>query len=250
MNTSKSLDEDVHHEDSGDAPISLHSIIPSSNNVEDEVTDRIFWEEFMNKAEAKFGAKAAKIARLHLDGMVQAEISKIVGISQAQVSRILKKIVNVYKQKEEGGIEMKITYDQLLSECREHGTGKEGQEIIAAKYGMTPGSVSVCIVRNGIVKKLKEEKKSISAQPEEQQISHANPDAQIIQVHKDPAPVTQSQSKHASTLKIKAWDGKENTYSFQDGKLVITNKEGVLPVVDINTMIAELQELADKKEAV
>jgi len=55
--------------------------------------------------------------------------------------------------------------------------------------------------------------------------------------------------KKVSMLKVKAWDGKECTYTFQDGKLVITSKNGVLVVEDYKTMLQEIQELISIKEA-
>jgi hypothetical protein len=69
----------------------------------------------------------------------------------------------------------------------------------------------------------------------------------IVQVKQEAKPVIHPEEKRNSTLKVKAWDGKENTYSFQGGKLIITNEEGTLTVADIKTMIQELQELADKE---
>jgi RNA polymerase sporulation-specific sigma factor len=250
MITCKSLDEDVHKDDSGDAPISLHSIIPSEYDVEEDATDTIFLDELRSTEVRKFGEKAAKIIDLYLKGLTQCEIGKSIHISQVQVSRILRKIGRVLKPNIEGGIKLKkqkITCEQLLAECREHGTDKTARKLIADKYGMVTGSVSGCIYKYGICNKLKDEKEQPTVTQEKAtQVSYANPDVQIIHTNKESESVKQHEDKRIPTLKVKAWDGKENTYSFKDGKLVISNGETSLLVADIKAMIRELQELSDK----
>jgi RNA polymerase sigma-B factor len=250
MSYCSSLDTDVHKEDGGDAPITLHSIIASNCNTEEDAIENLFRSEIIDCLFQHLSDEHARILQLHLLGKKQQEVEKIVNLSQPHVSRILKKIIEMGKQIAEGGI-------QLLNECREHGTGKDAWKLIADKYRMTPGSVSNCISRNGICKLLKEEKEKgapapvkINTKPPVLIVESTQVKQEAIPTKQEAEPTIQHEERRNSTLKVKAWDGKENTYSFQGGKLIITNGEVSLTVADIKTMIQELQELADKKEAV
>jgi RNA polymerase sigma factor (sigma-70 family) len=252
MGYCSSLDTDVHKEDGGDAPITLHSILASDCNTEDDAIENLFRSEIIDCLFQNLSEKQVEILELHLRGKSQQDIEKEVGLSQPHVSRMLRKIIELGKQIAEGGIKLKITKEQLLAECRDHGTGKEACKLIADKYRMTTGSVNNCISRHGICKLLKEEKEKstpapvrINVKPPVQIVEPVQPD--IVQVKQEAKPAIQHEEKRNSTLKVKAWDGKENTYSFRDGKLIITNEEGTLTVADIKTMIQELQELADKE---
>jgi RNA polymerase sporulation-specific sigma factor len=231
MSTCKWLDADAHSEDNGDAPITLHSIVPCAYNLEEEATDKIFLEEIKNIAEKKCGENAGRVVDLYSKGLTQEEVSKVVGISQVQVSRTFKKIGRkVFNVKGvERMRERKITPEQLLDECREHGTGKEAVEIIAQKYDMAISSVRQAIYKNHIKSKLMATSQE-DIKPENNQSTE---------------PIMQPEQKPC-LLKPKAWSGKENTYSIENGLLIIANKEGALPVQDIWTMIQELQELAEK----
>lgn len=246
MSTCKWLDADAHSEDNGDAPITLHSIVPCAYNLEEEATDKIFLEEIKNIAEKKCGENAGRVVDLYSKGLTQEEVSKVVGISQVQVSRTFRKIGRkVFNVK---GVERmrkrKITAEQLLAECREHGTGTLAWDIIAKKYDMTPGSVSNCISKHKIVKKLKEEAAQNATAQKEKELPML-PENTNVQ-HKEIEGAKQPEQKRTSLLKPKAWSGKENTYSFDRGRLIITNEEGTLVISDFKTMIQELQELTEK----
>lgn len=71
----------------GDTSIFLN-YIPSNENVEDNALSEIIFEEYMNKLKER----DKQIFILLSDGCKQREISKIVGCSQAQVSRVRKKL--------------------------------------------------------------------------------------------------------------------------------------------------------------
>jgi RNA polymerase sigma factor (sigma-70 family) len=254
MGYCNSLDTDVHKEDDGDAPITLHSLLASDCNTEEDAVENLLRIDIIDCLFQHLSDKHAEILELHLRGKTQQEIEKLVGLSQPEVSRKLKHIVEVGKQIAEGGIKLKITKEQLLAECREHGTGKEACKLIADKYRMTPGSVNNCISRHGICKLLKEEKEKsanvqvgINNKPPVKIAEPVQVKQEVVQIKQEAEPAMQPEVKRNSTLKVKAWDGKENTYSFRDGKLIITNEEGTLTVADIKTMIQELQELADKE---
>lgn len=62
--------------------------IPSKENVEENVLSEIIFEEYMSKSKER----DKQIFTLFSDGYKQREISKIVGCSQAQVSRVRKKL--------------------------------------------------------------------------------------------------------------------------------------------------------------
>jgi RNA polymerase sigma factor (sigma-70 family) len=252
MSICKSFDIDVHQEDDGDAPITLHSVVPSSYNVEEEATDKIALDEIKSIAVENFGERAARIIELSLSGLTQAEVGKIVNISQVQVSRTLKKIgrlINPRERREEHMNKQKITPEQLLEECREHGIGKEAQKLIADKYGMTHGSVLNLIYKYRINKLL-----GISKRTSNQSVQISQSVSSVVeQVNKstaEPEPAKAAEAPKRSTLRVKAWDGKENTYSIEDGKLLITNEQGTLTVTDIKAMIQELQELGEYIPAV
>lgn len=52
--------------------------------------------------------------------------------------------------------ERKITRDQLLDECKEHGTNMIAAEFIAQKYGLAPSTVYTDITKLGVRKELEE----------------------------------------------------------------------------------------------
>lgn len=62
--------------------------IPSKENVEENALSEIIFEEYMSK----LNERDKQIFILFSDGYKQREISKIVGCSQAQVSRVRKKL--------------------------------------------------------------------------------------------------------------------------------------------------------------
>lgn len=62
--------------------------IPSKENVEENVLSEIIFEEYMSKLKER----DKQIFILFSDGYKQGEIGKIVGCSQAQVSRVRKKL--------------------------------------------------------------------------------------------------------------------------------------------------------------
>lgn len=71
----------------GDTSIFLN-YIPSNENVEDNVLSEIIFEEYMNKLKER----DKQIFILLSDGYKQIDVSKIVGCSQAQVSRVKKNL--------------------------------------------------------------------------------------------------------------------------------------------------------------
>jgi RNA polymerase sporulation-specific sigma factor len=246
-----SLDFELPENRNGESGALVHDIIASTENTEEEAMDKIFKNEIIDCLFQHLNDEHTEILQLHLQGRKQQDIEKLVGVSQVQVSRILKKIINLGKQIVEGGIKLKITDEQLLNECITLGTSEEAIKIIADKYDMTPGSVKNKMCIKGIYKKLNKEKKpTIIPHENKMEVSFANPDVQVIHEHKESEAVKQREEKHTSTLKPKVWGGKENTYSFQSNMLIIENNDGKVIVEDIKAMIQELQELADKKEAV
>jgi hypothetical protein len=95
---------------------------------------------------------------------------------------IVKGLVSRYGNniKREDDLEMfkrepKITPDQLLEECRQHGTDRAALTLIAEKYKLTIGTVENYVYAQGIPGKLAEEKKAQtveSAPPAEENNSH------------------------------------------------------------------------------
>lgn len=66
----------------------LMNYIPSKENVEENTLSKIIFEEYMSKLKER----DKQIFILFSDGYKQKEIGKIVGCSQAQVSRVRKKL--------------------------------------------------------------------------------------------------------------------------------------------------------------
>lgn len=154
---------------------------------------------------------------------------------------------------------MKIAEEQLLTECREHGTSIEALQEIAAKYGMTLGSIKHKVYTKGIAKKLKAEKvekpvsqvvedaareifKNVYTPPKAEPVLEIPPISNYI--------AKPEQAKKPSILKVMTWGGKECSYTFENGKLVIETKEGTIQIDDYKTMLLEIQELIDNREAV
>lgn len=236
-----SLDAEFDENEKGEEGKNLHDIISSDSGFEEEAVERICRHDFLDQLFECLSEKQASVLLLHLKGFNQRSIGQKLGLSQVDVSRSLKKIIEKGKQIAKGEILMKakITEEQLLAECREHGTSKEALDAIAVKYGMTPGSLRFKLYHWRINDRLNAEKASekalVPAKSVVKEIPLPNPEV--------PVP------KKISTLKVKAWDGKECTYTFQDGKLVITSKNGVLEVEDYKTMLQEIQELISIREA-
>lgn len=252
MSFCRSLDKDSHNNESGDKATEIYEFIPSKENVEDDVIDKLSNEELMEFIKLEFGEQAVQAVTLYLSGeFTQSQVGKQIGISQVNVSRLLYRIARDYKRRNEGGSDMKITIEQLKNECREHGTDELACRLIAKKYDMAVGSVKNGIFRNDIKKLLSQER--VAAHVPINVVKPCNevkPPVEITRQNKETQPINWHEETRISPLKVKAWGGKENTYSFQEGKLVISNEEGALAVTDFKAMIQELQELAAKNEAV
>jgi RNA polymerase sporulation-specific sigma factor len=98
MSPFKSLDEDAHKGDSDNAPISLHSVVPGSANVEEDAISKVYIDEIKSIVHETFGEKETRLIDLYLQGLNQGEIGKAINISQVQVSRTLRKIGKVLSQ--------------------------------------------------------------------------------------------------------------------------------------------------------
>ncbi len=253
MKSCMSLDKDSHNNSAGDKSTEIYEFIPSKENVEDDVINKLSTEELMEYVKIEFGEQALKALNLYLSGeFTQSQIGKQIGKSQVNVSRLLYRIARSYNRRNKGGYDMKITTEQLLNECREHGTGIKALELIAEKYDMAVDSVRNSIARKDIKKMLSDEYENIQKYLSTDTLSNQiKQQVKIVEVRKQAEPVIWQEDKVAKpSSNIKAWGGKENIYSFQGGKLVISNKEGALAVTDFKAMIQELQELAAKNEAV
>jgi RNA polymerase sigma factor (sigma-70 family) len=233
MNYCISLDSELPESNRGDKGSPLYDIIPDDKSFEDELTEEMFNKEFLGQLYECLSKKQSEVLYFHLNGLSQNAIAKKIGTSQVQISRIIKRIIEKGKQIAEGEIGMKntmITEEQLLAECREHGTSKDALKLIADKYNMRYSSLEVKFYRLRIKDKLISEKdKNIS--PE------------IIENIETELP------KKFSCLKVIAWSGKECTYAFEGDKLVISKDGTTFNITDYKTMCREMQELIDIKEA-
>lgn len=77
-----------------DESISFGDMLKSDTDVESDVIGNIFIIEFMESLKDK----EREVCRLRLDGANQTDIAAIVGVSQAQVCRILKRISQIAKR--------------------------------------------------------------------------------------------------------------------------------------------------------
>lgn len=203
-----------------DKQLSLYDAIPANHGFEEEITDSVFIEQLFDC----LNARQALVLYWHLQGLSQEKVGEKVGITQVQVSRTLKTIIKIGKRFAEGGLRMrtpKITAEQLLDECREHGTDDEALQKIADKYGMTLGSVKQRVWKDKIKQKLRTAAEETKRQ------------------------------KNTYVLKPSAWEGKECTYAFRDGKLIIANKDGsqgTIAIKDFTAIINEIKELQRIRE--
>jgi len=240
------LDAELAENSKGEEGRSWYELIPSDFNLEEEATEKVFKAELFDQLFECLNEKWANILYLHLQGLTQTAIAQKAGISQARVARVLQNIIQKGRLIAERRIQvkMKITDQQLLAECRKHGTDDTALEKIAEKYGMTLGSVKYRMYNGKIKHILKSEKEKeklpISAKEQSQATTSTVKKTERIKWYQD--------KYRTSLLKAKAWDGKECTYTFQDGKLVISNKDGVVPIEDYKTMLLEIQELLSIKE--
>lgn len=76
------------------------------------------------------------------------------------------------------GREPKITREQLIEECNQHGTGKEAREAIAKKYGLTEGTIQNYIYKRWKItdelNTIKYEQESTVEQIQDQQSGNEN----------------------------------------------------------------------------
>lgn len=77
--------------------VSYADMIAGSKNFEEDVIACMQFEEIINL----LTDRERKIISLHMDGKAQNEIAKIFGISQAQVSRIIKSIYRKWRKQNE-----------------------------------------------------------------------------------------------------------------------------------------------------
>lgn len=84
-----------------DAPVTDESETPVSALLgEEEDTTEVFLSEFLDVLENR----EREVCKMRVDGLVQEQIAEILGISQSQISRILKVIKEKYEQFERGEI--------------------------------------------------------------------------------------------------------------------------------------------------
>jgi len=87
----RSLDKEFSNGDSGGAPMALEAFIPDPIKPEDEIFYNIYIEEIMELLETK-EQKAVFTYFTNGSDLTQAEVGRIMDVSQAQISRHLKKI--------------------------------------------------------------------------------------------------------------------------------------------------------------
>ena len=84
-----SLDEPIIY---NDRELNVEEILPSDVNVEIDVIESVYYAKFLKR----LTEKEQGILDLRMGGLTQKEISEIVGLSQAYVSRTLKRIGKKY----------------------------------------------------------------------------------------------------------------------------------------------------------
>jgi RNA polymerase sporulation-specific sigma factor len=88
-----SIDSDEDNEN-----MCLHAIIPDNTNIEDDVIENVCTSDLIMRLYQELTAIQTKVLTLHFEGLSQEHIGKIVGLSQVQVGRILKKIIDKGKR--------------------------------------------------------------------------------------------------------------------------------------------------------
>lgn len=81
---------------SGDEKICVGDILPSEKNEENEITNKLAIQKLMNELSER---DKQIITLRYFKGNTQTEVSKMLGISQVQVSRIEKKLLLQMREK-------------------------------------------------------------------------------------------------------------------------------------------------------
>lgn len=118
-----SLDREVF--DEGGAPVTLADGIGTEVDFDSELEVQMFLD--------KLDKRTRKVVKLRLQGLTQAEIGKIMGVSQVQVGRVLSKVQDIYKggNKVEGSKEVAKTKESI-----------EVAKKLAIKTDLNPSQVS------------------------------------------------------------------------------------------------------------
>ena len=73
----------------------LIEILTFGRTIEDAILNKVYLDDIYEIVAKKMGERNSKILRMKVQGLNQAEIGEVFGISQVQVSRILKNIGNL-----------------------------------------------------------------------------------------------------------------------------------------------------------
>lgn len=198
---------------------------------------------------------------IYFEELKQDEVAKKYNLSQSYVSRIQRRALNkLHKIYKNGGVKMgiraKITKEQLLEECRKHGTTGTALTEIGKKYGLDYRSVWANVKNWGIKEKLKElQEQRTSEVSEIEEIKEALPvQAEIAEVVQELTEITQpiepmevDKKKHLKTTKL---TGTIADYNLTDGGFLIIKGGRSLPMLnkELEDFIQELLELKEYRE--
>ena len=230
-----SLNKQIGDDDS--RSITLEDTLSSDIDIAEQVTEKEYLRDKLSKLKESLTERQYNTFVYYLNGMSQAEIGKRIGVSQAEVSRTIRKVIQKCKEvgEERKVVEMKnkITLAQLIDECKVHGTDRKAATVIAEVYGMANSSVYALIGKNKVRHLLESAKSS--------EVNSSMPGVEIIE-EKAAASEKLSASLLKSLLKIDVMAGKEFKYELGEG-LKIIKGDDKLSCEDLSRLIQELQEI-------
>ena len=162
MQELSSLSEVTHTGKDG-KELTLGEQVSDSYNLEEDITEKMSLKRRLNLLKAVIPPKAYTTLLLTAKGLTQVKIASKIGVTQVQVSRYLQKAKETYLKivEEDSNMDRLIDTDQLLNECKVHGTNSAAAKIIAEKHGLKEKQVINLIMNRKIKQRLENESKDL-----------------------------------------------------------------------------------------
>lgn len=97
-NICASLDKHLYDADSSNKKIEMYEVIADNSDVENYIIEKIVYKQLLEHLSKRLSEKDFRILCLRLQGLSQPKIAQKVGVSQAQVSRILRKTAEIIQE--------------------------------------------------------------------------------------------------------------------------------------------------------
>jgi RNA polymerase sigma factor (sigma-70 family) len=142
-------------------PIKLGDILSNNEDIAENVIENEYLKYKLKKIKEYVSEEQFKAFCYYLNGKVQSEIAKIIGVSQPQISRNIKYVTSICKiigeERKIKQMKERITKDQLYNELKVRGVNDQAFKEISELYNVAVSSLKTLMYKYRINKRLKDE---------------------------------------------------------------------------------------------